>query len=131
MCVVDVVLLMLSKSSAVVGFTRSYSALLIHERITLNAVCPNIVRTNISTTEFYDTVDRRELFTPMESMIQIFESLLGKDARTGYIFECGPRDIMLRTAPDYMDEATQEACDLIRERSVVMHRNSLHVDDDI
>jgi hypothetical protein len=119
----------LSKGSALVGFTRSYSALLAHERITINSICPNIVRTNISTTEFYDTVDRKELFTPMESMIQVFDSLLGSDPRNGCIFECGPRGVALRQAPDYMDDATKEACDLIQERSIVIRRNSLYIDD--
>jgi NAD(P)-dependent dehydrogenase (short-subunit alcohol dehydrogenase family) len=122
--------MVLNKRSAIVGFTRSYSALLAHELITINAVCPNIVRTNISTTEFYDIVTRKELFTPMESMVQVFDSLLGSDPRNGCIFECGPRGVMLRDPPYCMDEATKEACDLIRDRSVAMHRNSLYIDNE-
>jgi hypothetical protein len=65
----------------------------------------------------------------MESMIQIFDSLLGSDPRNGCIFECGPRGVILREAPDYMDEETKEACNLIQERSIVMHRTPLYLDD--
>jgi NAD(P)-dependent dehydrogenase (short-subunit alcohol dehydrogenase family) len=118
--------LILSKSSAVVGFTRSYGALLAPEAIAINAVCPNIVRTNISTSEFYETVDKKGLFTPMESMVQIFQSLLGSDPRNGCIFECGPQGVLLRDAQGYMDDATEEACSLIRDRSVTMHHHSLY-----
>jgi hypothetical protein len=129
MCILAIGFSILSTSSGIVGFTRSYSALLAHERIAINAVCPNIVRTNISTAEFYDIVSRKDLFTPMESMVQVFASLLGSDSRNGCIFECGPRGVTLRDHPDYMDEATKEACDLIRDRSVGMHRNSWHIDN--
>jgi hypothetical protein len=116
------------QSSAIVGFTRSYGALLENERITINAVCPNIVRTNISSTAFYEVVSKKELFTPMESMVKIFDSLLGSDPRNGCTFECGPQGVQLREPPEYMDEATKEACNLIQERSAVMHRNALYTD---
>jgi hypothetical protein len=125
-CLAAIALLMLTKRSAIVGFTRSYGALLANERITINAICPNIVRTNISTTAFYDLVDRKGLFTPMESMVKTFDSLLGSDPRNGCTFECGPQGVLLREPPEYMDEATKEACDLIQERSSVMHRNALY-----
>jgi hypothetical protein len=53
----------------------------------MNAVCPNVIRTNISAPVFYDKLDDMGLLTPMEGLIEAFESMLGSNGTSGEIFE--------------------------------------------
>ena len=76
-------------NSGVVGFVRSYGKYLPEEKITLNAVCPNVIRTNISTPAFYDSLEEKGLLTPMEPLLEAFESLLGTSETSGECFEIG------------------------------------------
>jgi hypothetical protein len=53
----------------------------------MNAVCPNVIRTNISSPAFYDKLDAMGLLTPMEGVVEAFESMLGSNNTSGEIFE--------------------------------------------
>ena len=53
----------------------------------MNAVCPNVIRTNISAPAFYDKLDKLNLLTPMQGLIEAFESMLGSNDTSGEIFE--------------------------------------------
>ena len=53
----------------------------------MNAVCPNVIRTNISSPAFYNKLDGMGLLTPMEGLIEAFESMLGSNDTSGEIFE--------------------------------------------
>jgi hypothetical protein len=104
-------------TSGVIGFVRSYGKYLQDEKITINAICPNVVRTNISSSAFYEQLDAKGLLTPMESLIEVFESLLGTNKASGEIYEVGPRGIQDRPAVEYMDNETQDLCELLLERA--------------
>lgn len=107
---------------AVTGFVRSYGKYLPDEKITLNSVNPNVIRTNISTSAFYDMVEERGLLTPVESVVQAFENLLGDNATSGEIFEVGPKgNIEVRPAPEYMDTVSKEVCDMLEKRGRPLH----------
>jgi hypothetical protein len=82
----------------------------------MNAICPNVVRTGISSKAFYEQLEPGGLLTPMESLIEVFESLLGSNKASGEIYEVGPKGIQDRPATDYMDSETQELCELLLER---------------
>ena len=56
----------------------------------MNAVCPNVIRTNISAPAFYDKLDGLKLLTPMQGLIEAFESMLGSNDTSGEIFEVQP-----------------------------------------
>ncbi|TID12883.1 hypothetical protein E2P81_ATG10015 [Venturia nashicola] len=105
----------------VTGFVRSYGAHLPAEGITLNAICPNVVKTAISSSDFYDKCEVKDLLTPMQSLLDIFNSLLGEDARSGQIFEVGPRGVQTRDAPEPMDVDTEILMDMLKERGKVLH----------
>ncbi|KAK0260085.1 hypothetical protein LTS09_005420 [Friedmanniomyces endolithicus] len=74
---------------AIIGFVRSFGKYLPEEGVTLNAVCPNVVKTNISTSAFYDELDAKKLLTPMKSVIEAFERLLD-GGESGECIEAGP-----------------------------------------
>jgi hypothetical protein len=112
---------LLELQSGVTGFVRSYGAHLPAEGITLNAICPNVVKTGISTSDFYETLEAQNLLTPMESLLGVFESLLGEDKRSGEIFEVGPKGVQTRDAPEPMDRDTATVLKLIQERGRPLH----------
>jgi len=106
--------------SALTGFVRSYGSYLPSEKITLNAANPNVVRTNISTGPFYESLAAKSLLTPIEGVVEVFEKLLGDNATSGGCFEIGPnyetQGIVLRHAPEFLDTESKEACDLVEAR---------------
>lgn len=107
--------------SGVTGFVRSYGAHLPVEGITLNAICPNVVKTAISSSDFYDKCEAGNLLTPMQSLLDVFESLLGEDGRSGQIFEVGPHGMQTRDAPEPMDADTGILMDMLKERGKSLH----------
>ncbi|KAF9894343.1 hypothetical protein FE257_007846 [Aspergillus nanangensis] len=68
---------------AVVGFVRSYGKVVAQENITLNAVCPGIVETNISSPEFYAEAKSRGCLVKMEHMMNGFEMFMGAESMSG------------------------------------------------
>lgn len=105
----------------VVGFTRTYGKLLPEEGIALNAVCPNIVRTKISSQEFYDHVDRVGVLVPMEGLMSAFDNILdGSDS--GELYECGPRGGWeKRKETEFLDEESSKSMDLLMARARPLH----------
>jgi hypothetical protein len=57
----------------------------------------------------------------MESLLDIFESLLGSDRRSGQIFEVGPREVKLREAVEPMDVETGTLLEILEERARLLH----------
>jgi NAD(P)-dependent dehydrogenase (short-subunit alcohol dehydrogenase family) len=111
--------------SGVVGLTRSYGHYLPEEKITMNAVCPNVIRTGISTSAFYDSLEKEGLLAPIEGVVDTFEKLLGTDATSGECFEVGPnyktQGAVPRKAPEFLDKESEKVCDLIYKRSHKLH----------
>lgn len=105
----------------VVGFVRSYGKYLPEEKITLNSVNPNVVRTNISTATFYEKLEKQGLLTPIEAVVDAFERLLGDNDASGECYEVGPnwgkQGPVPRQAPEYLDPETQKTMDLVYHRS--------------
>lgn len=107
----------------VVGFTRSFGKYLPEEGITMNAVCPNVIRTNISAPAFYELLESKGVLTPMKGLIEAFESMLGSSSVSGEIFEVGPNGgYQIRPAQEFMDVESKAAIDAIYERARHMQR---------
>ena len=107
----------------VVGFTRSFGKYLPEEQITMNAVCPNVVRTNISAPAFYDMLEKRNLLTPMKALLEAFESMLGTSDVSGEIFEVGPNGgYHIKPAAPYLDAESKAGVDVVYNRSWHLQR---------
>lgn len=105
----------------VLGFVRSYGKYLPEEKIALNAVLPNVVRTNISTPQFYELLESKNLMTPIEGVIDAFERLLNSED-SGECYEIGPnyakgQGIVKPTFVQYPDEESKVAFDHLYERA--------------
>lgn len=108
-------------TSGVVGFVRSYGKYLPEEGITLNAVCPNVVRTSISTDVFYDQLEKEGILTPMKGVVDAFASFLDSDV-SGECMEVGPNGGFEPKAPaPHLDKETKTVMDRIYERSHRLH----------
>ncbi|RMY23840.1 hypothetical protein D0867_01781 [Hortaea werneckii] len=106
----------------VVGLTRSYGAYLPEEHVTLNAVCPNVVRTSISTADFYDKLEAKGLLTPMSSVVNAFENILDSKF-SGQCLEAGPNGgIDFRQPAEHLDCETAELMELLYERAHPLHQ---------
>jgi len=105
------------------GFVRSFGKYLPEEQITMNAVSPNVIRTNISTGAFYDSLDAKKLLTPMKGLIDAFETMLGENDTSGEIFEIPPNGkYNIRKAPEYLDAESEEVCKLLYHRARPLHQ---------
>ncbi|KAH8595060.1 glucose 1-dehydrogenase [Bisporella sp. PMI_857] len=106
----------------VVGFIRSYGKYLPTEKITLNGVNPNVVRTNISTAAFYEKLDALDLLSPIEGVVEVFQTLLGKNDASGECFEVGPnynkQGPVSRAPLEYLDAETKTLMELLYDRGL-------------
>lgn len=103
--------------SAIVGLVRSYGAYLPEEGISMSAVAPNVVRTAISSSIFYDMLEEKGLLTPMQGVLDAFESLLGESETSGEVLEVGPRGgFVKRDGAPYLDEESERVCDALYHR---------------
>ncbi|KAK5120349.1 hypothetical protein LTR85_006288 [Meristemomyces frigidus] len=105
----------------VIGFVRSFGKYLPEESITLNAVCPNVVRTNISTSNFYDKLESEGLLTPMEPVMDAFKQFLDSDI-SGECMEAGPKGDLVRRAPaEHLDRESATVMEMLYERGHALH----------
>ena len=102
-----------------VGLVRTYGQILPGEQITLNAICPHVVRTGISkhTPWWYDDLEKRGLLTDIKNVVAGFETFMGKSDSSGQCYEAGPRGSRTVKFMDYMDEETRLGCEAGTARS--------------
>jgi NAD(P)-dependent dehydrogenase (short-subunit alcohol dehydrogenase family) len=106
---------------ALVGLTRSYGKLLVDEDITVNAIAPSVVQTNISSPLFYEKLAKENLLTPMNGLMDAFKTILDSNC-SGEVFECGPAGgWMKRETVCYLDKESEEVCELLNVRAKGLH----------
>lgn len=106
---------------ALIGLTRGYGVLVKDEDMALSAVAPNVVRTNISSGEFYDQMDKEGLLTPIEGILDAFQEMITGD-ESGLVYECGTKGGWTkRQGAEYLDEESGRCCDLLVERARSLH----------
>lgn len=99
----------------VVGFVRSYGKFLPEEGITLNAVCPNVVRTGINEATFYTKLDQEGLLTDIQDVVDAFVSFVDNNL-SGECAEVGPKGgFVLRAPTEYLDRESGEVVKYIAE----------------
>lgn len=101
------------------GFVRTLGRLLPEEKITLNAVCPTLVKTGISSGEFYDKADAKGLLITVDSLVKCFESLLGDCDTSGEAIEIlpGNEGFVIKPGAEYTNEKCKESVEMTEERT--------------
>ncbi|EXJ71072.1 uncharacterized protein A1O5_06065 [Cladophialophora psammophila CBS 110553] len=107
---------------AVVGLVRSYGKILAEEKITLNAVCPNKIRTGISTAAVYDKAEKLGVLVPIEKLLEAFESLMGENPMSGECLEVAPQlGVRVVQFIPFINEESKISADMTYERSHYLH----------
>ncbi|KAF2095751.1 glucose 1-dehydrogenase [Rhizodiscina lignyota] len=107
---------------AIVGFVRSYGSILIEENIALNTVCPNKVRTGISTTAVYDKAEKLGVLVPMKHVLEAFEMTLGDSKLAGQIIEVAPQiGPNIRPPAAWINEESRLSAEMTYARSHHLH----------
>ncbi|KAJ6445155.1 glucose 1-dehydrogenase [Purpureocillium lavendulum] len=106
---------------AITGIVRCWGKQLVTEGITLNSVNPNVMRTNLSTNDFYDNLDREGLLTPIDGVTEACIQFLGENGDSGQCCEVGPnyhhgQGMYLPLFPLIMDKKQQRVYDKLEER---------------
>lgn len=78
--------------------------LLAPEQITLNAICPGIMRTAISSGDFHDTAEARGLLVSPSTLVAAFEELLGSNGTTGAAIEVMPDGTVIKEGAAYTND---------------------------
>ena len=80
-----------------------------------------MVRTAISSGAFYDKLEAEGVLTPMDGLMSAFDEILQGDG-SALVYECGPKGgWSLREGAQYLDEESGRACDMIAQRSMMLH----------
>lgn len=80
------------------------------------------MRTNISTSAFYDQLEAKGLLTPMEPVIQTFAAFLD-GSMSGECIEVGPDGKpQKKDGAPYLDPRSKEVCDLLYHRGRPLHQ---------
>ena len=91
----------------------------------MNAICPNVIRTNISTGAFYDQLEKEGLLTPIEGVVDTFEKLLGEQT-SGEILEISPnykeQGAVPRKGAEYLDKESEKTFELLYHRARPLHQ---------
>jgi len=102
-----------------VGLTRSYGKYLVEEGMTMNSICPNVVKTHISTEAFYDRMEKEGLLCDMQGVLQGFEDMMGASKMSGECLEISPSKVgyTARKPPEALDDAAFRTLAFVEERT--------------
>lgn len=104
------------------GFVRSYGKYLPEEQIALNAVCPHVARSGISTSSFYDGLESQNLLTPIKGIVDAFMQFVDRNDMSGECLEIGPvGGPRLREPAHVLNHESQVVNGLLYQRGHVLH----------
>ncbi|CAK7235176.1 hypothetical protein SBRCBS47491_009202 [Sporothrix bragantina] len=107
-----------ASKNAIVGFVRSMGKLFNDDKITLNAICPGIVKTAISTSEFHVKAEQKGLLVAPETVVEAFESLLGTSSTTAEAIEVLPGRYSIKPRPEFTNEKSRKSVEMTYERTL-------------
>jgi 15-hydroxyprostaglandin dehydrogenase (NAD) len=89
---------------ALVGLTRSVGPVLAKENITVNAICPAFIKTNLAPKLILEKFPEEHV-TPMSTALKAFDAFLGDDSMTGQTVELSLGDLFFRKQPEWANES--------------------------
>jgi 15-hydroxyprostaglandin dehydrogenase (NAD) len=89
---------------ALVGLTRSVGPVLAKENITVNAICPAFIKTNLAPKVILEKFPEEHV-TPMSTALKAFDAFLGDDSMTGQTVELSLGDLFFRKQPEWANES--------------------------
>lgn len=107
----------------VVGLTRTYGKLLLAEGITVNAVCPGVVRTGINSEAFYKKIEGEGVLASIDGVVDAFMEIVGGGG-SAELYVCGPEGWVRKREEEY-DAWLQRSIDVLDEEHRGMHYSGL------
>lgn len=90
-----------------VGLVRCCGPMMARENITVNCICPGFVDTNL-TPPSMKVVWPKELYTPMEAIVNAFDMYLRDDKLTGQAMELSGKEHFFRQPVDFANEGQRQ-----------------------
>lgn len=87
-----------------VGLTRSAASVFIKENITINAICPAFIKTNLAPKHVLDKFPK-EHETPMSTALKAIDQFIDNDKMTGEAVELSLENLYFRKQPEYSNES--------------------------
>jgi 15-hydroxyprostaglandin dehydrogenase (NAD) len=88
----------------VVGLVRAAGPVFVKEGITVNAICPGFIPTNLCPPEILK-VWPKEHITPLSTATKAIDAFLGDDTMTGQTVELSQENIYFREMVDWVNES--------------------------
>ncbi|PVI06941.1 NAD(P)-binding protein [Periconia macrospinosa] len=88
----------------IVGLVRAAGPVLVKENITVNAICPAFIPTNLPPPEILAAWPKEHI-TPMSTAIKAIDAFLDDDTMTGQTVELSQENIYFRKQLDYVNES--------------------------
>ena len=92
---------------ALVGFVRALAPVYLKDNITINAILPTLIQTNLMPKDVSDEFHDPKQTTPMSTALKAFDAILGGNDFTGQIMELALDDVVFKQQPEYSRENTK------------------------
>lgn len=91
---------------ALVGLIRSLAPVYAKDDISINAICPSMIETNLMPAEVRPKWDRAQL-TPMSTALKAFDAMLADKKMTGQTMELTLDEVVFTPCPDFQRPNTR------------------------
>jgi len=88
----------------VVGFVRAAGPIMVKEGITVNAICPGFIPTNLCPPQILE-VWPKEHITPLSTAIKAIDAFLGDETMSGQTVELSQKQIYFRQCVDWANDS--------------------------
>ncbi|KAH0848659.1 glucose 1-dehydrogenase [Fonsecaea pedrosoi] len=115
----------LTRNSAQVGFVRSFGTYLAdEEKIFINVICPNKIRTGLNTAEAFDKIEAAGVpLIEMKTVLDEVEKLLGSNSLSGAIIEIAPKiGSVVREPPAFINRESERSAEMTLELARPLHQ---------
>ncbi|KAI5368361.1 Putative short-chain dehydrogenase/reductase SDR, NAD(P)-binding domain superfamily [Septoria linicola] len=99
-----------STKHALVGLVRSLAPVYAKDAITVNALCPALIETNIMAEHVRPMWDRKQL-TPLNTALKAMDMVVADKKLTGKTMELSLENVDLKTQPEYSTENIRWVCE--------------------
>lgn len=84
-----------------VGLVRACAPIYLKDRITINAICPTLIRTNLMPSHITDEFHVPEQTTPMSTALKAFDAVLASDKLTGQTMELALDEVVFKQQAEH------------------------------
>lgn len=84
-----------------VGLVRACAPIYLKDRITINAICPTLIRTNLMPADITEEFHVPEQTTPMSTALKAFDAVLASEKLTGQTMELALDEVVFKQQAEF------------------------------